>query len=300
MLKSLVLALPIFAAALTFGQDQKMVSYGSFVWSPDNKWLAFTRVDIPHSKNTNYDTDIYIVRSDGSDLKRITGDGQNEFSPAFTPDGKTIVYGVYNEEAKICDLYASDLDGSVAVRLTSNLHSASAPQVSPDGKWVAFTAYLTGGSDRRSQVFLMRAGGTEIKRLTTELVASVHDPVWSPDGKRLVYYRVLGESNQIWSTNADGTDKKLLTPNNNISFKPSWSADGRRILFTSISDGKPQLYSMKADGSNMKLLGIESMYGRWSPNGKKIVYVAGHVPNMKVYVYIANSDGSNPRKLLLP
>jgi TolB protein len=299
MLKSLLLALPIFAAAMTFGQDQKMVSYGGFVWSPDNKWLAFMRSASSQTRNAKYDTDIYIMRADGSGLKRITGDGQNEFSPAFTPDGKAILYGVFNEEARITDLYSSSLDGSVILRLTSNLHHPVAPQVSPDGKWVMFTA--PGGSGR-SQVFLMKAGagGTEIRNLTNELVASVHGPVWSPDGKRLVYYRVVDESHQIWSMNADGTDKKLLTPNSNSSFTPSWSADGRRILFTSIMDGKPQLCSMKADGSDVKLLGIESVYGRWSPNGKKIVYVpyVGRVPNMKVY--IANSDGSNPIKLLLP
>ena len=295
MKKILILAIPILSAALTFAQDQRMVSYGSFNWSPNSKWLAFDQTDITRPQRITYDTAVFIMHSDGSALKRLTGEGRSEFSPAFSHDGTTLLFGVYDDRASIYDLYSTSLDGSVTMRLTSGLHHAVDPQVSPDGRWIALSANTEELPDRNPQVFLMRAGGTEQHQLTSDLDASFHGPRWSPDGKRLVYYRVLRDNNQIWSMNADGTDKKLLS-HDTSSFSPSWSADGRRILFTSIKDGKAQLYSMMTDGSDVKSQGIEGIEGQWSPNGKKIVYLAGRVPDMKVYV--ANADGSNAVKLL--
>jgi len=287
---------------LTFAFDglaqDKAVSYNGANWSPDSKWIAFTRMDITQSKPMRIDADVYVVGADGSGLRKVTGEGSNEFEPIFSKDGRSIYFGANDVQTKAGNLFSSKLDGSQPKQLTSNLNHASAPQLSRDGKWIAFNAVLTSDpNDHHPQIYVMKADGSGVKQLTNDGTLAFYDPVWSPDGKRLVYYVERGDQkDQIWSMKPDGTDQKLLTNNIGHNFYPSWTADGKRILFTSNRDGKQQLYSMDRDGSDVKAVGVESFYARQSPDGKKLVYIGGRFPNMMLYV--ANADGSNAVKLI--
>ncbi len=93
----------------------------------------------------------------------------------------------------------------------------------------------------------MNIDGSNIKALTTDNTLAFYNPIWSPDGKKIVYYVEKGDNkDQIWTMNADGSDQKLLTNNIGHNFYPSWSADGKQIIFCSNRDGEAQvIYSMK-------------------------------------------------------
>lgn len=287
----------ILAAAIA-AQAPKAVSYNGVSWSPDSKHLAFTRMDITQSTPMKIDADVYVVGVDGSGLVRVTGDGQNEFNAVYSRDGKTLFFGSVLEMGASGDVYSVGIDGKGLKRVTTNLPHGSAPEFSHDGKWIVFNATLTADkADHKPQIYMMKSDGTGVKALTTDGTLAFYNPVWSPDGKRIVYYVERGDQkDQIWSMKPDGTDQKLLTANIGHNFYPSWTADGKRIIFTSNRDGKQQLYSMNADGSDTKALGIEASYARQSPDGKKIAYTAGSWPNVSIYV--ANADGSNAAKLL--
>lgn len=274
------------------------ISYNGPAWSFDSKWIAFSRMDITDSKPVKIDADVYVVASDGTGLRKVTGSGTNEFDPVFSKNARSLFFSVNEEKSGVANIFTSNIDGSGKRQLTTNIHHASAPQLSPDGKWVVLNGNLTADpDDHHPQIFVIRSDGSDVKKLTNDGSLAYYDPVWSPDGKRLVYYVERGDrKDQIWSMKADGTDQKLLTNNIGHNFYPSWTADGKRILFTSNRDGKQQLYSMNPDGSDVRSLGIESFYARQSPDGKKLVYVGGQWPNMRLYV--SNVDGSNAVKLV--
>jgi dipeptidyl aminopeptidase/acylaminoacyl peptidase len=63
------------------------------VWSPDGKSIAFVG-DRSENPDLNYGTDIWTVSVDGEDrpLVQVTSHPGRDFSPAWSPDGKSIAY----------------------------------------------------------------------------------------------------------------------------------------------------------------------------------------------------------------
>lgn len=85
---------------------------------------------------------------------------------------------------------------------------------------IAFTSYRTGNSD----VYLMNAaGGSGLRRLTTN-PDEEHEPAFSPDGTKIVYYRRHDVDNyEVYIMNADAKQQARLT--NNYPFldvDPTW------------------------------------------------------------------------------
>lgn len=148
----------------------------------------------------------------------------------------------------------------------------------------------------------------------TRSQADCSSPVYSPDGKKIVYVCLeQGFIGKIYIMNADSKDKKepkLLTPENYSDFTPSFSPDGEKIIFGSFQRNsragitneedfsKAGIYTMDIDGKNRKLLIKNSLLRsnpKYSPDGSKIIYeIESEVGRQ---IVIANSDGSNPRKL---
>lgn len=297
LLVSLV-ALVTFLVTVT-GQDQTFVVYTGLTWAPDGKHLAFTKVDLtrPSGKGDIVTSDILVVNTNGTGQKRFGSEGVAEMSPSFSRDGKSLLFGVRDEKQSIYDLYSANIDGSGVKRLPTNLKHAVSPQISPDGEKIVFTANLSDESgDHYSQIFVMKNGGGELKNLTKTDHLAFHEPLWSPDGKSIVYYATRSEMSRVWIMNSDGQNKRPLTDEGVDSGLPSWSADGKRILFTVSAYDKGMLYSIKPDGTDRRSLSVEANMGRWSPNGEKLAYIRGRTPDIAIYV--ANADGSRPKKIL--
>lgn len=269
------------------------VTYSHVAWSPDGKYIAFTRSEITNTTPRRMTSDLYISRPDGSEMRRITGENGNESFPAWSRDGKTIFFGSGPAGSREQDIFSIGADGR-GLRLIARAPGRDgSPIVSPDGKRIAFNSERDGGLP---QVYVMNIDGSSPQRLTDDDKVAFYNPVWSPDGRKIVYYREIRDNkDQIWTMNADGSDKKLLTNNVGHNFYPSWSSNGR-IVFTRMTGEKQELYSMNADGSDLKPVGIDSFFGRVSPNGKKIAFIGGNFPKMSLW--IANHDGTDARDIM--
>lgn len=140
-------------------------------WAPDGKWLLF----VSGARNTK--SNPYIVRSDGSGLKKIADrggyKGSIEFldvydfhggssdTPVWSPDGKSMFYTAL--VGNNVELFQVGLAGKVE-QIT---HSAEGtlhyhPEPSPDGRWLLF------GSKREGvrQLFVMRLSDHFEKQIT--------------------------------------------------------------------------------------------------------------------------------------
>ena len=89
-------------------------------WSPDGEWIAFSRSDDPTEGRggTRYRHDIYVVRPDGTGLRKLTRHAGANFVPAWSPDGKRIVFASDRKHSDLMDIYAMNADGGGQKRLT--------------------------------------------------------------------------------------------------------------------------------------------------------------------------------------
>jgi TolB protein len=75
-------------------------------------------------------------------------------------------------------------------------------------------------------------------------------PVWSPDGKTILYQKEVGGEHQLFVINPDGTNKKPLTSGPGMHVAANWSRDGNFIFYRSTEGGAWAIWRMNADGSN--------------------------------------------------
>jgi hypothetical protein len=123
-------------------------------------------------------------------------------SPAWTPDGKQIVYkGCLGVD---CGLILSNVDGSFPKQLTPGLTDTN-PAVSPDGKTVAFMSSQAGNWD----VYTVGIDGTGVTQVTTDTFDDGL-PIWSPDGKTIVFASNRGNVWSVWATSPDGQNQRSL------------------------------------------------------------------------------------------
>jgi len=89
-----------------------------------------------------------------------------------------------------------------------------------------------------------------------------------------------------------------------IAFAPSWSPDSSKIAYTSTESGKHEIVAVDVDTKRPTQLTVATgwnfnQFPSWSPDGKQIVYASDRArPNTYTEIWVMNSDGSGPFKLL--
>jgi Tol biopolymer transport system component len=106
-----------------------------------------------------------------------------QLSPAFSPDGRKVVFrGMRRGKA---DIYQYDLDARTITNLTRDDESSDfGPAFSPDGKWIYYSS-VRGGI--KSKIFRMHADAPESREQITYGDWNDEDPALSPDGKKLFF-----------------------------------------------------------------------------------------------------------------
>lgn len=217
--------------------------------------------------------------------------------PAHTggsPEGK-IVYVCQlfkdGDRDQICMLSPA---GGDSRRLTQNDDADyNFPSFAPDGKSVVYVGKE--GPDRSFEVYEMDFAGS-VNQLT-DAEGDNAAPAISPDGSKIVFYRVLeGGMNSLWVMDRDGQNAhQIFGPPEGQGWDPTWSPDGSQILFASDLSGTIQLYVINVDGSNMqKITNIEGLRGRsdWSSDGQAIASYVGN--SWEREIVVINPDGSEP------
>lgn len=121
-------------------------------WSPDGEYIAFSSdrdsypEDAPEGDGFIYGQyDIYTIKADGTDITRITDDPASDASPAWSPDGRKLVFA--SDRTGISNLYITDLDSLETFPITNVIGGCFSPEWSSDGKRIVFTTYYRAGWD---------------------------------------------------------------------------------------------------------------------------------------------------------
>ena len=154
------------------------------------------------------------------------------------------------------------------------------------------------------KVWLIDADGNHLRAVTEELRYKADRPLtWSPDGSRLLYWSHSEIGWDIWTMDADGSNRKNLTNVKSGGCRSAaWSPDGKRIAF--MRDDPAGLYVIGADGSKQQRLSTKGHRDKtpaWSPDGKRLLFTdfrkAGN-EGAAFDVYMVNSDGANQKRIV--
>jgi len=209
--------------------------------------------------------DLFVIKPDGSGLRRLTTGLEEVATPHWSPNGTRIAFLARPEGIE--DVFVVDASGRNRRRLTREAGDSHDFAWSPDGRRIAFACC----GESALNVYVMNADGS--KRAL--LVEDAAQPSWSPDGQRIAFISFRDGNAEIYSVSLDDTALTRLTSNPAEDVDPSWSPRGNQIAFTSKRRGKAQIYVMAADGSDQRRLVADRWYDEtpsWSPNGQRIVF----------------------------
>jgi Tol biopolymer transport system component len=106
---------------------------------------------------------VFTIKTDGTDWRRYTYDGDMNWAPFPAPDGRHYVFvRVTDKEKNDWDVYLGDLAGTPPRRLTFHEGFDGLPSISPDGKKVAFARSTGAGFMSGLKTFVMDVSSLNI------------------------------------------------------------------------------------------------------------------------------------------
>jgi len=146
----------------------------------------------------SYFGEIYLMRADGSEQRRLTDVPGYDGGPFFTPDGSRILWRRFDETGLIADIWTMNPDGTDPRQLTDFGAMSWAPYFHPSGEYVLFASNKLGFDN--FEVFMVDAAGTREPVRVTHSDGFDGLPVPSPDGTQLAWTssRYGGTEGQIY------------------------------------------------------------------------------------------------------
>ena len=217
-------------------------------WSADGTKIAFESNRRGNPRRYE-DSDVYIMRADGSGIRQLTFSNAFDGDPAWSWLNRI---AFESERTGNSDVWAIDSTGADEKQLTKTTAFDGDPAWSPDGSQIVFTSERDGG-DR--EIYVMNADGTSQTRLTNT-PGFDENPSWSPDGRHIAFDSMREGNLEIYVMNSDGTKQTRVTNHPALDALPAWSQDSKWIVFASdrVGKGQRRLFVARSNGSSVRML----------------------------------------------
>lgn len=287
-------------------------------WSHDGQWLAYLI--------TEQDSELWLVRKDGSAARPITGLPQSVASSGFFWSPTANLLAVIMPDDGIWLVPAA----GKPYRLVQHSLASYGLAWSPDGNSIAYSATLPLLSaeeiqDRSNALYTIGLDGGQPVELLVERQAGIHLAAWWPDGKGLLYWTFYGASQAydgtpLYSFRLGDSEAAYLAAGLSYQGWLSLSPQGDLIMVSGMDRivwaNKSLAIINPVSGARQNLAnpaGCVSLDPAFSPAGDRIAFVAAKDLGDEVWgfndpedltawvntrtLWLAQADGSTPRPL---
>lgn len=192
-------------------------------WSPDASWISFisSRDGVKGPLGAaGFHRDVYVVRPDGTDMRRLTSLSGFDGDATWSPDGNRIAF--VSDRGGAFDLFTMSPDGRDQRPLTHHDTKgsfAAFPSWSPDGSELVFNASNPPDDSVSVSIYTMPARGGQATRVTRGY--DFH-PDWSPDGSWIAFLGKRQGHTQLFAVRPEGNDLTQLTFDPGDKDRPQW------------------------------------------------------------------------------
>ena len=239
---------------------------------------------------------LYVMHSDGSQVRQLTDIAGNKSTPVFSPDGRRVAFAMH-DTALIGpqQLYLINSDGSGLVPLATRVGVDLYPTWSPDGARLAFS------SDRAHNgwfgLYAINADGTGLQPIDTTETSNL-GPSWSSRTNTILFTGGGLAQVQIFRIDPDGSSRTYITEGG----LPEWSPGGTRFLYACAI--AKLCIAQDATATVVDTMPVLSYYNnqhsmpKWSPDEQRLVYATAADSQSPLQIWTASAiDGTSPVQL---
>jgi Tol biopolymer transport system component len=244
---------------------------------------------------------LYRIKMDGSDLKRLTYDADYDNTLAVSTDGSRIAYnqnlftGGDTETISVIDYRHGGVAGGVYSSVTKVIQSLS---WSNNGEKLAF--FLWNEDVRINEkpiygdLYIMNSNGTNLTKIKSDLPLVMDTPTWSPDDSQLAVPAYDNTGVNLYVIDVKSQTMKKITDSNDEVRYPNWSPSSNKILFMQGTN----YYTVAPNGTNLLFLADHApdpnfayKSAAWSPDGHYVAITRYDS------LFIVNAEGGAPFQL---
>jgi Tol biopolymer transport system component len=215
------------------------------------------------------------VDRQGNRVGGVGGPG-DYYSPAISPDWKTVAVGRTDPATQTRDIWLIDLERGTQSRLTSDPADDINPTWSPDGRRIAFSSARRGQRD----IYVKAASGIGEEQPVLAQLGDKNMECWSADGRVLFYNTrgTRGQTQQIWAVPVEGERPPYAVVSGPAAMSSSsLSPDGRFIAYYSTESGRAEIFleTLPRGRERWQISTAGGFSPRWRADGRELFYTQG-------------------------
>lgn len=261
-------------------------------YSPDGQYIAFAsnRLAYDHKltadedkkfkQDPSYFMEIYIMKADGTDVKRLTTSPGYDGGPFFSADGKKITWRRFSESGASAEIFTMDIDGKNQKQITRLNSMSWAPFFHPSGDYIIFNTTVGGYSN--FELFIVDSEGLKEPKRVTFAEGFDGLATFSPDAKKITWSHKneKGES-QIYIADWDDVKARKLLG----------LPEAKTVAADTLADLKPEIREQDTKAI-VSYLASEEFKGRFTGSEEEKVYTQKIADLFKAWGLVP-ADGKN-------